>query len=107
MSVDLHWEYYPKECNNKKILPFLNYDICARWMSGKSVPKGFYQACNDLGTWDENNSCWIFDDIEKLYEFAAKEEVPAVISDYITLCEYLQDAEIEHRADDIFVIWKR
>lgn len=107
MSVDLHWEYYPKECNNKHVLPFLDYDIDARWWSGNSIPREFFERCYEFGNWDEENQCWIFDDPKKLFAFAAKDEVPAGMSDYITMCNYLQDTDVEHQSDDIFVIWKR
>lgn len=107
MGVDLHWEYYPKECDNPKILPFLNYDWGARWVNGKSMSTGFYDACRELGEWDEENHCWIFRDIINLFKFASRAEVPETISDYIAYCDYLIDWKTKHKEDDIFVIWKR
>lgn len=106
MSVNLHWEYYPKECNNKLILPFLTYET-GRWLSGKSVSKEFYASCDELGKWDDDNECWIFTDVTNLFKFAVRTEVPTVMSDFITECEYLLYSGIKHKSDDIFVVWKR
>ena len=106
MSVDLHWEYYPKECSNKLILPFLTYET-GRWLSDKSVSKEFWASLDELSEWDSDNHCWIFTDVVKLFEFAVSTEVPAVMSDFIAECEYLLYSGIKHKSDDIFVVWKR
>jgi len=96
MSVSLYCRYYPKKCNDKEILPFLSLsdnDItyCAS--------RGFYLACKQLSVYDEENYCYIFDDRDKLFEFASRKEVPWELSDYIR-ASYSDDIPV-------FIIWVR
>lgn len=97
MSVDLHYQYYSRECNNPKVLPYL--DIPADlWWSGRFVLPGFYETCNDFGEWDADNKCWIFSDVNKLFSFASLESVPPSLADYIT---------DKYRDELVFILWKR
>lgn len=109
MGVTLYYGYYPKECNHKNILPYLNSDsdICED-INGK-LGEEFYKLCNEYGNWNEKAQCWVFFDRAKLYEFCADQSVPATISDYVVdpyEYDWLDDEE-EFKEDDIFIIWKR
>ena len=110
MSVDLTYQYYPKECDDDKILPFLATETDGRdhWINGRHVPRGFYAECERYSQWDDAHDCWIFRDVKNLFEFAAKPDVPDCMSDYITNAERLDwCGKVLHKPDDIFIIWKR
>jgi len=106
MSASIYYQYYPKACNNPTILPFLNIE--SDWFHGNHMPKGFYDACRQYSEWNEDNECWIFADVTKLFEFAADSRVPVSMSDYITNTQYIDEWDnIPHKEDDVFIIWKR
>lgn len=105
MGIDLHYGFYSKKCNDKEVLPYLdasNYDAdygTTRWFNGKHMPEGFYDTCREFAIDDEENNCYIFDDVNRLFEFASRPEVPVRMSDYITNC---YDDKVP-----IFIIWIR
>lgn len=101
MGVDIHFHYYPKECDNKKVLPFLDCDPGDLWINGK-LGRDFYDGLRTYGEHDEESGCYIFRDKIKLFEFASKSYTPVKISDYIA---DPYDYSLEN--DDIFIIWIR
>lgn len=105
MGVTLYCKFYSKECNNPNVKPFLEYYESAKQIGG-SLPTEFYILCDKYGEWDEDNKCWVFKNIEKLYEFASRTEVPTFLSDFITECRWL-NVEGQFKEDDILIIWKR
>ena len=105
MGTTLYCKFYPKECNNPNVKPFLEYYESAEQACGK-LPTEFYMLCNEYGEWDEDNKCWVFENIEKLYEFAGKPEVPAFLSDFIIECR-IGNTNMEYKDGDILIIWKR
>ena len=99
MGRTLYCAYYPKKCNDKEILPFLEcYDSRLCELNGKHVPENFYKTCRELSEYDEDNDCYIFSDSAKLLEFAGRESTPSTLSDCI--CENYND-------NYIFIIWIR
>ena len=107
MGVTLYYGYYPKECNHKNVIPYLDCEFCYD-MNGKHLPEEFYSLCNEIGEWNQRGLCWVFSDRAKLYEFCADQSVPAEINDYVAdpydICD---DYETVYKDDDIFIIWKR
>lgn len=105
MGIDLHYGFYTKKCNDKDVLPYLDieafepWDWGECWLNGKHVPEGFYDTCKQLSTYDEENNCYIFDNCEKLFEFAARSEVPVSVNNFIA--KYYTD-EVP-----IFIVWVR
>ena len=98
MSATLYYRFYPKKCMDKDILPFLDY-YNSYDLHGNHMPKGFYDVCRELSVRDEENECYIFDDYNKLFEFASRDEVPPILSDYI--------AESYNEEMPLFIIWIR
>lgn len=96
MSVTLYYDYYPKECNNDKILERLKENEGGD-CSGKRS-ENFYEWCNACADWNTYGQCWIFSDANKLFQFAAEQDVPPFMADYIT--RWFAD-------DMVFIIWKR
>ena len=99
MGATLYYGYYPKKCSDKDVLPFLNKNISGNEMNGKHMPSGFYDTCRELAKYDKEESCYIFDDVVKLLDFASRENVPSDVSDYI--------AEFYSNDIPIFIIWVR
>ena len=100
MGVTLYADFYPKECRNPKIIPYLTLDGPYIYeMNGKYLPQDFYKLCYEYSEWDDNSQCWIFDDSTKLFEFAGKSDVPDGFSVYITN-RYSEDTPV-------FILWKR
>lgn len=98
MGVTLYYDYYPKECNNDKILGYLRIgDGEGGECSGKRN-ENFYEKCYVCADWNTYGQCWIFSDACKLFQFASEQDVPVFMSNYIT--EFYED-------DMIFIIWKR
>ena len=97
MGVSLYCNYYPNKCNDAEILPFLSTDTDMDW-NGKHMPVGFYDNCRELATYNEDANCYIFADVNKLFEFAGRTETPSDMSDYITN---------NYQKDWVFIIWVR
>ena len=97
MGATLYYEYYPRKCNDKEILPFL--DVSENEINGKYISYEFYITCRELANYDKDNGCYIFDDTTKLFDFASRKTVPSEISDYIAEC-YRDDIPM-------FIIWLR
>lgn len=104
MGVTLYYGYYPKECNNQKVLPFLTindeYNI-----NGSHMSPDFYEALRQYSEWNEDCMCWIFDDNVKLFEFA--KIAPSDMCDYLVDPVFYYFINVEHEPDDVFIVWKR
>lgn len=103
MGVSLYYAFYPKKCKDKEIIPYLNIDPedryhGCRWCNGK-LPGEFYEIVDKYSEWDEDNTCWIFDNVTNLFEFASKAECPTLMSDFIT--------ENYNENTPLFILWKR
>jgi len=103
MGVDLYYGYYPKECNLPKILPYLK-TFDGRWLNGHRMTEEFYTALNTLSTWNEEGWCWVFDDVNKIFESATV--APSEVCDYIVDPSYYLEP-VQHEPNDIFIVWKR
>ena len=96
MSSTLYCGYYPEKCNDIEILPYLSCDMSNLEWHGRHVDKKFYDNCRELSTHVESKDCFIFTDRNNLFEFAAKQETPTDMSDYITE---------NFKENFIFIIW--
>ena len=91
MGYSVSAKFYSKECNNVKVLPYLETnDFCE---VNSRLPHEFYEACNKYATYYPDNDCWVFDDLIKMLEFASLPICPVIISDYITE-NYAEDEPI-------------
>ncbi len=100
MSIDIHYGFYSKECNNDKILPYLSTDPqdVDTWLPGKNLKHEFYELCNNTATkHDLENNCYIFEN--NIFNFAEKQEVPVKMADFI-VDNYTEKAPL-------FIIWIR
>lgn len=113
MGTTLYISYYPKECNNPAVIPYLKVDKNLLEFNGKYMPNGFYDACKAYGIKDELNDCYIFEckdkeGLDKLFGFAGLPCVPEDIIDYI-IQPWKYDSSFKDGIpeDGIFVIWVR
>ena len=106
MGVTLYCSYYPKECDNKKVIPYLDCLYEDFELNGKHMPEGFY---DELGNYAEEvkefspsgnswTDYWIFRDTEKLFKFCENKSCPESLSNHIV--HYFEP-------DHVFIIWKR
>ena len=102
MGYEVSPKFYTKECNNIKVLSYLNRHGEYEY-SSRSFPEGFYDLCRKYGkqyTDSEINiahTCWVFDDQVKMFEFAAQPECPSWLADYIT--------ENYSEEEPVLIIW--
>ena len=82
MSVSVYCGYYPKECNNDRVIPYLNVNYEGFDFNGNHLDPVFYDVCRMYST-KKVGDCYVFEDVDKLKKFAEKMCVPFEMSDYI------------------------
>ena len=98
MGVSFYGEYYTKECIHEKVLPFLTLECAEDITMPKSQHKKFIETVRKFSTiYFEKPACYVFENSEKLFSFAADKNVSAGLATYIT--DYYTE-EVP-----IFVIW--
>ena len=85
MKDIIYYGLYSKKCNNPQVLSQLhNRQYC--WPEGKEhTYDEFIKMCKKYGELDKTNSCYIFNESPKLFQFIAKDCVPIEISDYVAI----------------------
>lgn len=111
----IYFNFYPRECDNPKIIPLLDsnpqefynqFVLTEEEEDDLNTYWKFFEACKKFGEYDIQNHCYIFRDIQRIFEFAALPEVPTCIADYVSYTEYIDKRKnVLHTANDIFIIW--
>lgn len=106
MGATYFYGYYPKECNNPNIIPFLkvNNDYFDNSVNGKHQKEEFYEILRNT-KYNENGYCWIFTDKENIFKLATVADER--MCDYITNPTFIYYPFEEQLKDDIFIIWDR
>ncbi len=90
MGATLYCSYYPEECINDKVLPYLRvYDELPYGtldLNGKHLTSEFYSEIKKLSDYNEEVYAYIFNKVstQELFDFASSDMCPPALSDYIT-----------------------
>lgn len=90
MGTTLYCTYYPNECINDKVLPFLKVDkddgINSIELNGKHLTSEFYSEIKKLSDYNEEVYAYIFNEVstQELFDFASSDMCPPALTDYIT-----------------------